>query len=130
MTTIMTVDDAKTMRCMVKTILENEGYTVITAEDGLDALKKLDTNQVDMALVDFHMPNMNGTALIRKLRQMPEHKDMPILMLTTESSQFKKDKAKELGANGWLTKPFDPTTLANAVKTLLAKHGNKKAVNA
>jgi two-component system, chemotaxis family, chemotaxis protein CheY len=127
MTTIMTVDDAKTMRCMVQAILENEGYTVITAENGLDALKKLETNQVDMALVDFHMPNMNGTALIRKLQQMPEHKDMPILMLTTESSQFKKDKAKELGANGWLTKPFDPATLANAVQTLLAKHGNKKS---
>ncbi len=130
MTTIMTVDDAKTMRSMIQTILENEGYTVITAEDGLDALKKLKTSQVDMAIVDFHMPNMNGTALLRELRQVPEYKNMPTLMLTTESSQFKKDKAKELGANGWLTKPFDPATLVNAVKALLKKHGNKKAVNA
>jgi two-component system, chemotaxis family, chemotaxis protein CheY len=130
MTTIMAVDDAKTMRSMVQTILESEGHTVITAEDGIDALKKLGTNQIDMAVVDFHMPNMNGTTLIRKLRRIPEYKDMPILMLTTESSQFRKDKAKELGANGWLTKPFDPTTLANAVDTLLAKHSNKKTVNA
>lgn len=126
----MTVDDAKTMRCMVQTILENEGHTVITAEDGVDALEKLKTDKIDMALVDFHMPNMNGTTLIRKLRRNPEYKDIPILMLTTESSQFRKDKARELGANGWLTKPFDPTTLANAVDTLLVKYGKKKAVNA
>jgi len=124
MATIMAVDDAKTMRSMVQTILEHEDHTVITAEDGVDALKKLTNNDIDMAVVDFHMPNMNGTTLIRRLRRMPKCKDIPILMLTTESSQFRKDKARELGANGWLTKPFDPTTLAKAVDTLLAKHGS------
>jgi two-component system, chemotaxis family, chemotaxis protein CheY len=124
MATILAVDDAKTMRSMVQAILENKDHTVITAEDGVDALKKLITNHIDMAVIDFHMPNMNGTTLIRKLRRTSECKSIPILMLTTESSQFRKDKARELGANGWLTKPFDPTTLENAVETLLAKHGN------
>jgi two-component system, chemotaxis family, chemotaxis protein CheY len=127
MATIMAIDDAKTMRSMVQTILEHKDHTVITAEDGVDALKKLDTKKIDMAVVDFHMPNMNGTTLIRKLRRMPEYKKIPILMLTTESSQFRKDKAKELGANGWLTKPFDPETLTNAVETLLEKHSSKVA---
>jgi two-component system, chemotaxis family, chemotaxis protein CheY len=129
-TTIMTVDDAKTMRSMVQTILENEGYSVITAEDGVDALEKLDTNKIDMAVIDFHMPNMNGTTLIRKLRRIPEYKKIPILMLTTESSEFRKNKARELGANGWLTKPFDPTTLASAVDTLLVKYSAQRAANA
>jgi two-component system chemotaxis response regulator CheY len=127
MSTILAVDDAKTMRSMVKTILEAEGHTVITAEDGVDALKKLTNNEVDMAVVDFHMPNMNGTTLIRKLRRMPEFKTTPILMLTTESSEFRKSKARELGANGWLTKPFDPNTLASAVSTLIKKHGSNSA---
>jgi two-component system, chemotaxis family, chemotaxis protein CheY len=126
----MTVDDAKTMRSMVQTILENEGYSVITAEDGVDALEKLDTNKIDMAVIDFHMPNMNGTTLIRKLRRIPEYKKIPILMLTTESSEFRKNKARELGANGWLTKPFDPTTLASAVDTLLVKYSAQRAANA
>jgi two-component system, chemotaxis family, chemotaxis protein CheY len=127
MAKIMAIDDAKTMRNMVQTILEHKDHTVITAEDGVDALKKLDKNKIDMAVVDFHMPNMNGTTLIRKLRRMPEYKNIPILMLTTESSQFRKDKAKELGANGWLSKPFDPETLTRAVDTLLEKYSNKVA---
>ncbi len=125
MATIMSVDDAKTMRSMIQAILESSGHSVLTAEDGVDALKKLETNQIDMAVVDLHMPNMNGTSLIRKLRRKPECTTIPILMLTTESSQFRKDKAKDLGANGWLTKPFEPATLINAVETLLAKHNNK-----
>lgn len=125
MPTILAVDDAKTMRNMVQTILEAEGHTVITAEDGVDALKKLTSQHIDMAVVDFHMPNMNGTTLIRKLRRHPKYQDTPILMLTTESSEFRKSKARELGANGWLTKPFDPKTLASAVETLIKKHGSK-----
>jgi len=122
MTNILAVDDAKTMRRMVQTILEAEGHNVITAEDGIDALKKIQTTKIDLAVVDLHMPNMNGTTLIRKMRRDEKHKETPILMLTTESSEFRKNKARELGANGWLTKPFTPTTLANAVTTLLTKH--------
>ena len=127
MTTIMTVDDAKTMRSMVKAILENEGHQIIMAEDGVDALEKIDGNPIDMAIVDLHMPNMNGTTLVRKLRRIPEYKTIPILMLTTETSEFRKNKARELGANGWLTKPFDPPRLVNAVTTLLEKHKRKQA---
>lgn len=122
MATIMTVDDARTMRGMVKAILENEGHEIITAEDGVDALEKIKTKKIDLALVDLHMPNMNGTTLVRKLRRISEYEKTPILMLTTESSEFRKNKAKELGANGWLTKPFDPPRLVSAVTTLLEKH--------
>jgi two-component system, chemotaxis family, chemotaxis protein CheY len=125
MKTVLAVDDAKTMREMVKAILENEGHKVVTAEDGIDALKKIETTRIDIAVVDFHMPNMNGTTLIRKLRRIPEYKEMPILMLTTESSEFRKNKARELGASGWLTKPFDPPVLTNAVDTLLRKYKDK-----
>ena len=122
MATIMTVDDARTMRGMVKAILENEGHKIIMAEDGVDALEKVADNKIDMALVDLHMPNMNGTTLVRKLRRLPEYKKIPILMLTTETSEFRKNKARELGANGWLAKPFNPPNLVNAVTSLLEKH--------
>jgi len=127
MATVLAVDDAKTMRSMVKTILEGEGHSVVTAEDGIDALEKIESNHIDIAVVDYHMPNMNGTTLIRKMRRIEKYKSTPILMLTTESSEFRKNKARELGANGWLTKPFDPITLANAVGTLLKKYGSNQS---
>ena len=119
MATIMAVDDAYSMRGLVQGILEGEGYDVVTAEDGVEALKLARKQHIDMAVVDVHMPNMNGISLVSKLRRLAEYKTMPILMLTTESSEYRKNKARELGASGWLTKPFDPPRLIKAVNKLM-----------
>lgn len=124
MAKIMAVDDQLVMRNLVKTVLEGDGHEVVLAEDGVEALELARTTVVDMVLSDINMPNMNGISLVSKLRRLPTYENTPIIMLTTESAEFKKDKAKRMGANGWLQKPFDPPRLLKAVRSTLAKAGH------
>lgn len=116
---ILSVDDSQSIRQMVSFTLTNEGYEVIEASDGRDALAKLEANPVSLVITDLHMPNMDGIALIRALRADPSHKFLPIVMLTTESNQDKKNQGREAGATGWIVKPFKPEQLVSVVKRLL-----------
>lgn len=111
----LTVDDSKTMREMVSFTLKNVGYDIIEAEDGKDAIAKLNKQPVDVIVTDLNMPNMNGIELIRELRAMPEYKFTPILMLTTEADDTKKQEGKSAGATGWIVKPFNPEKLVQVV---------------
>jgi len=113
---ILAVDDSKTMREMVSFTLKNAGYEVMEAEDGKDALGKLNGVKVDAIITDLNMPNMNGFELIRSLRAMPAYKFTPILMLTTEGDDSKKQEGKAAGATGWIVKPFNPEKLVEVVK--------------
>jgi len=124
MATILVVDDAKVMREMIKTILITEKHEVLTAEDGDIALEQARKQNCDMVLSDINMPRMSGISLVSKLRRVAGYEDIPIIMLTTESSDYKKDKAKKMGANGWLQKPVEPKRLIKAVNTMLAKAGH------
>ena len=124
MAKIMVVDDAKVMREMVQAMLVQEGHEVITAEDGDVALEMARTEVCDLVLSDINMPNMSGISLVSKLRRVETYENVPIIMLTTESSDYKKDKAKKMGANGWLLKPIEPKRLIKAVNTMLAKAGH------
>lgn len=121
MANILAVDDQKSMREMVRIVLESGGHQVTIAEDGVEALAIARAQSFDLVISDINMPNMNGISLVSKLKLLPAFKFTPILMLTTETSSYKKDKAKALGASGWLTKPFDPPRLTNAVTKLLGK---------
>lgn len=121
MAKILAVDDAKVMRELVKISLTSEGHEVFLAEDGVLALDFARANSVDMVVTDINMPNMSGISLVPKLRRVPGYEQVPILMLTTEDGQYHKEKAKSLGANAWLTKPFDPPRLQNAVSKMLQK---------
>ena len=123
MADILAVDDQKVMRELVKAILSAEGHTVTTADDGVEALNICKEKTFDLVLSDINMPNMNGITLIGELRLLDSFKDTPIIMLTTESGDFKKEKAKKMGANGWLQKPFEPERLARAIKISLSKVG-------
>jgi two-component system, chemotaxis family, chemotaxis protein CheY len=116
---IMTVDDSASIRQMVTFTLKNEGYDVMEACDGKDALAKLDGVQVGMVITDLHMPNMDGIELIKALRALPAHKFTPIVMLTTESHQDKKEQGKQAGATGWIVKPFKPEQLIAVIKRLM-----------
>ena len=124
MAKLLAVDDQKVMRELILGVLSQEGHEVILAEDGVDALEIARGQAVDMVLTDINMPNMNGISLVSKLRRLEGYQEVPIIMLTTESSDFKKDKAKRMGADGWLQKPFDPKRLIKAVNTCLAKAGH------
>jgi two-component system chemotaxis response regulator CheY len=116
---ILTVDDSASIRQMVSFTLKKEGYEVIEASDGKDALSKIASGGVNMVITDLNMPNMNGIELIRALRTNPAYKFIPIVMLTTESNQDKKDSGRQAGATGWIVKPFKPEQLVAVVKKLL-----------
>ncbi|OAS23873.1 response regulator transcription factor [Paenibacillus oryzisoli] len=119
MAPIMIVDDDPYIRELVRVFMLNEGFDVVEAEDGAQALKKLQTVQVDMVILDVMMPNMDGWMLCKELR---EHYDLPILMLTAKGETAQKVKGFELGADDYLTKPFEPLELAMRVRALLKRY--------
>jgi two-component system chemotaxis response regulator CheY len=116
---IMTADDSASIRQMVGFTLGQAGYRIVEAEDGRDALDKLKSARVDMLLTDLNMPNMDGIELIRETRANPRYKFMPIVMLTTESQDSKKQEGKKAGATGWIVKPFKPEQLVAVVKKVM-----------
>ncbi len=116
---IMTVDDAASVRQLVSFTLSKEGYEVVEACDGKDALQKLTGTQVDMVVTDLNMPEMNGIELIKNLRAEAKYRFIPIIMLTTESQAGIKEEGKAAGATGWIVKPFQPAQLIGVVKKVL-----------
>ena len=116
---IMTVDDSATIRQMVALTLRDAGYEVVEAIDGRDALERLAREPVDMLITDLNMPNLDGVGLIRAVRQDPANRFIPIIMLTTESHDSKKQEGKAAGASGWIVKPFKPEQLLGVVKMVL-----------
>lgn len=116
---IMTVDDSATIRQMVALTLRDAGYEVVEAIDGRDALERLARESVDMLITDLNMPNLDGVGLIRAVRQDPANRFIPIIMLTTESHDSKKQEGKAAGASGWIVKPFKPEQLLGVVKMVL-----------
>ncbi len=111
----LVVDDSTSMRQMVAFTLQSAGFTVIEGADGKDALGKVSGKSVNLVVTDLNMPNMDGISLIRELRKLPNFKFTPILMLTTESQDTKKQEGKAAGATGWLVKPFNPEQLLGVV---------------
>jgi len=119
MALILTVDDSKVIRDLVAAVLIENGHEVVTANDGIEGLDASRNQQFDMILSDINMPNMTGISMVSKVRRLAGYEYVPIVMLTTESSDFKKSKAKNMGATGWLQKPFDPERLMKAVNKLI-----------
>lgn len=116
---IMTADDSASMRQMISFTLKDAGYEVIEAVDGHDALAKLNTNPIHMLISDVNMPNMNGPDMVRQVRTNPAYRFIPIIMLTTEAHESKKQEGKLAGATGWIVKPFKPEQLLAVVKKVL-----------
>lgn len=117
--TIMIVDDSASFRSVVSIALKGAGYQVVEASDGRDALAKLNGQKVHLIVSDVNMPNMDGISLVREVKQLPNYKFTPILMLTTESQPEKKQAARDAGAKAWLVKPFQPPTLLDAISKLV-----------
>jgi two-component system chemotaxis response regulator CheY len=116
---ILTVDDSASMRQMALFTLQGAGYEVLQACDGVEALEIARSTTVELVLTDVHMPRMDGITLVRELRALPAYKFVPMLILTTESSQEKKMEGKAAGATGWLVKPFVPPQLIATVARVI-----------
>ncbi|HEY5683371.1 MAG: response regulator [Gammaproteobacteria bacterium] len=119
MATILTVDDTASMRQMISFTLNSVGHEVIQASDGKEALKLLQGKKVDLVIADINMPNMDGITLVKSLREQAEYKFIPILVLTTESQEAKRQQGKVAGATGWIVKPFNPEQLLTIVNKVL-----------
>jgi two-component system chemotaxis response regulator CheY len=116
---ILTADDSASVRQMVGFTLREAGYELIEAIDGRDALAKAGQRPPQMVITDLNMPHLDGIGLIRALRATPACRFIPIVMLTTESQDTKKQEGRAAGATGWIVKPFKPEQLLAVVRKVL-----------
>ena len=120
MPTALVVEDSPTMRQLICFALHRiKGLTVVEANDGVDALKKLAADKLDIIVTDINMPIMDGLKLVKRVRTDPVHKDTPIIIITTEGSQEDRQRALQLGANAYITKPIQAPQVISKVKDLL-----------
>ena len=117
--TVLIVDDSASLRQVVSIALKGAGYDVIEGCDGKDALTKLDGQKVHLIISDVNMPNMDGIAFVKEVKKLPSYKFTPIIMLTTESQEAKKQEGQAAGAKAWVVKPFKPEQMLTAVSKLI-----------
>lgn len=103
---ILIVDDSPTVRKFVSVSLTIQGFTVVAACDGMDALEKLPSSDVDLVITDLNMPKMDGFELIKALRETPDYKNLPVIILSSLSDQVNKERGEQLGVSSYVIKPF------------------------
>lgn len=115
---VLIADDSASVRQIVGMVLKSKGFQVIEAVDGRDALNKMTGQKLNLIVSDVNMPNMNGLDFIAAVKEMPDYKFTPVLMLTTEVREELRNRGKELGVKAWLVKPFQPHVFISAVSKL------------
>ena len=121
---ILVVDDSSTIRKFVAVSLSLQGFEVVTACDGMDALEKLPLNKVDLIITDLNMPNMDGFELIKTLRENPQYQEIPVIILTSLPEERNADFGVGLGATSFLMKPFRPEKIQYEVLKYLSMSAN------
>jgi len=116
---IMIVDDSASLRQVVSIALKGAGYDVVEAFDGKDALTKLDGRKLHLIVSDVNMPNMDGISFVKAAKQLPAYKFTPVIMLTTEAGDARKQEGQAAGAKAWVVKPFQPAQMLTAVSKLV-----------
>lgn len=120
----LVVEDSPTMRQLISFSLKRfKGCKIVEAVDGVDALKKLQTDEVDMILTDINMPVMDGLKLVSLIRQNPKTKELPIVIITTEGAQEDRDRGLALGANAYISKPIQSSHLLKIISDIVDKKG-------
>jgi two-component system chemotaxis response regulator CheY len=116
---VLTIDDSRTMLAMLRHTLSGAGFEVLQAEDGKQGLDLLAAAPVDAVITDINMPVMDGISFIRSVRASGRFNGLPILILTTETSQDKRDQGRAAGGTGWIVKPFDPERLIAVLRRVV-----------
>ena len=116
---IMVIDDSPSLREAVRGALTDAGYEVVEAGDGIEALEKLDGRKLDLMICDVHMPGMDGISLVKEVKRLSVYRFVPIVMLTTESSEESKEAGQLAGARAWIVKPFRREQILHAVSKLM-----------
>ena len=119
MATVMVVDDSKTVRSYHGSILKSMGIEVIEAENGMEALEKSLSSDIDLYLVDVNMPIMDGYSFVQDLRKQDNHKNVPVIMITTQAKEEDRIDAYKVGANLFETKPIKPNQLQAYIQILV-----------
>jgi DNA-binding response OmpR family regulator len=123
--TILVAEDQEHIRSLITYKLRHSGYTVVTAVDGLEAIKKAEETNPDLILLDVMMPLLTGFEVLARLKQHEKLKTVPVLMVTAQSQEDEVIKGLELGADDYITKPFSPNELVARVKTVLLRHSKQ-----
>ncbi|WP_305791152.1 response regulator [Tabrizicola sp. TH137] len=116
---VLAVDDSLTMRELLRSALSEAGYAVTLASDGREALVRLAETTPDLIVTDLNMPHLDGFGLIEAVRSGVQAARIPILVLTTETGAELKDRARRMGATGWIGKPFDDAALVATIRRVL-----------
>jgi two-component system, chemotaxis family, chemotaxis protein CheY len=124
---IMVVDDSEAVRELLSLILKNEGFDVVESNNGKDALKKLNKVNADMLITDLYMPEMNGMQLVERLRSCSRFKFMPVIMVSSENHESIIKKAKQIGVDEWLMKPFIRSDIMNVIRKCMHSQELQKA---
>ena len=116
----LVVEDFKSIRLVVSNVLTKEGFNVSLAEDGLDALRFLDgTIKYSLIISDVDMPNMDGITLLKEIRKNHIYKDVPVMMLTTNTMERKKNEIQDLKIDAWVIKPFEFSAFKETIKNMV-----------
>lgn len=118
--TILVIDDSRAMRRLLSVVLAAAGFEVLEAENSAKGLGLLGARAVDLVITDINMPGLNGFGLIERVRRGRRRRDVPILVLTSESDEDRRLRGLEAGAAAWLLKPFSPGALIREIGALLA----------
>lgn len=118
---ILIVDDSTSIRMAVADVLQAHGYAIVEAVDGRDGVAKLDGLKFHLIISDYNMPHLNGLEFVDACRKLPRYRFTPVIMLTTESDDGKKNLGKKLGVKIWLKKPFIPDVLLHTVSMMILR---------
>ena len=113
---VLAIDDSRTIRSLVQKVMEEAGFECTLADDGVQGVTRFKENPPDVVITDINMPKMDGYGVISAIRGGSVHRNVPILVLTTESAPHLKAKAREAGATGWIVKPFDDVAIVSVVR--------------
>lgn len=113
---VLAIDDSRTIRSLVQKVMEDAGFQCALADDGVQGVARFVEDPPDVVITDINMPNMDGYGVISAIRGGTVHRNVPILVLTTESAPHLKTRAREAGATGWIVKPFDDVAIVAVVR--------------
>jgi twitching motility two-component system response regulator PilH len=121
MSTVLVVEDSPPQREMISALLKDNGLSVSSASDGVEALEQIQVTCPDIVVLDIVMPRMNGYELCRRLKDNPKTKELPIVMCSTKGEEFDRYWGMRQGADAYISKPFQPQELVGTVRQLLRK---------
>jgi two-component system chemotaxis response regulator CheY len=119
--TVLAIDDSRTIRELLRATLTEGGFSVVTANDGLEGIDRFNDQRFDAVITDINMPNLDGFGVIEGIRSSGSNQRVPILVLTTESSPAFKQRARDLGATGWIVKPFEDKSLLDVMNMVTGR---------